>query len=101
MYSKNVKDRLTPRRLPRPLPSAALAVARRQRTSTALGLILRTARWTGAVAAAAAPAAANPAGGSVVAGTATIAQKPNLTQINQSSGSAIINWQSFSIAPAE
>ena len=103
MYGKNLDDRLTPARI-RCRPSnvsADLAVARRQRTSTALGLVLRTAMWTGTAIAIAAPAAANPAGGSVVAGTATITQKANLTQINQSSGSAVINWQSFNIAPGE
>lgn len=45
---------------------------------------------------------ANPKGGKVVAGEATIT-KPNdsTVQINQSSQNAVINWQSFDIAPNE
>jgi len=45
---------------------------------------------------------ANPVGGVVVGGSATISQ-PNSTtvQINQSSDKAVINWQSFSIAQGE
>lgn len=41
--------------------------------------------------------AQSPTGGTVNSGTATIAQSGNTTNINQSSSSAVINWQSFSI----
>lgn len=46
----------------------------------------------------AAPASAqSPTGGNVVAGTAGIAQSGLVTNINQSSQKAIINWQGFSV----
>lgn len=44
---------------------------------------------------------ANPVGGEVTAGSATITQTPGNTQINQTSQQAIINWHSFNIAPGE
>jgi filamentous hemagglutinin family protein len=45
---------------------------------------------------------ANPAGGQVVAGQATItAPAPNGTVVNQSSSSAIVNWQSFNVGSNE
>ncbi|HTN65771.1 MAG TPA: filamentous hemagglutinin N-terminal domain-containing protein [Burkholderiaceae bacterium] len=47
------------------------------------------------------PALANPQGGQVVAGQATINGGPGLTTVNQQSSRAIINWQSFSIQPGE
>ncbi|WP_170959072.1 filamentous hemagglutinin N-terminal domain-containing protein [Magnetospirillum sp. 15-1] len=47
------------------------------------------------------PAQAAPQGGTVVSGAATITQSGNTTDINQSTGRAIINWQSFSIAAPE
>ena len=40
---------------------------------------------------------ARPVGGSVVAGTATIARSANATTINQSSQRAAIDWQSFDV----
>ena len=43
------------------------------------------------------PLYANPQNGVVIAGGATINQSPGLTQINQSTDKAIINWQGFSI----
>jgi|AGTN01.3.fsa_nt_gi filamentous haemagglutinin family N-terminal domain len=46
-------------------------------------------------------ALAAPEGGNVVAGSATISQSGNTTNVNQSSQKTIINWQKFSIAPAE
>src|SRR5579872_1353915 len=49
---------------------------------------------------AATPLMANPAGGQVVAGSASV-QYGNTTVITQHSNSAIVNWQSFSIAPNE
>src|SRR5215470_7589286 len=74
------------------------AAPRRFVASTAIGRIMQAALWSSVAIAMAGPATANPAGGSVVAGTATITQpKPNLTQINQSSSAAVINWQSFSV----
>jgi large exoprotein involved in heme utilization and adhesion len=56
---------------------------------------------TAAVALMALPhaAGANPTGGNVVAGAANIAQSGNVTNIDQSTNRAIINWQGFSIAP--
>ena len=47
------------------------------------------------------PCFANPQGGSVVGGSATIANTQNTTTITQSTKNAIINWQSFNIAPQE
>ena len=47
------------------------------------------------------PVVAGPAGGQVVGGSATISQSGSTTNVNQSSQAAIINWQSFSIAPKE
>ncbi len=49
----------------------------------------------------AAPALANPSGGTIADGAATISQSANKVQINQSSNSAIINWQVFSIGANE
>ncbi len=70
--------------------------------STALALVLRTALWSGVSIALAAPAVANPKGGTVVGGAATISQpQTNVTQIKQTTSSAAINWQSFGIAPNE
>ena len=48
------------------------------------------------------PALANPQGGSVVAGAATIVQpSANQLNVNQSTDKAIINWSSFSIGSGE
>lgn len=41
--------------------------------------------------------AQSPNGGTVVSGTATIAQTGSTTNINQASSAAVINWQNFSI----
>ena len=46
-------------------------------------------------------ALAGPAGGSVVEGSAGISQSGSVTNVNQSSNKAIINWQSFSIGASE
>lgn len=46
-------------------------------------------------------ASANPAGGNVVAGSATIHQAGNTLTVNQATQNAIINWNSFSIANGE
>ncbi len=48
-----------------------------------------------------APLMANPTGGAVVAGSATIGAAGKTLNINQSSNSAIINWHTFSIASGE
>jgi filamentous hemagglutinin family protein len=48
-----------------------------------------------------APLLANPTGGAVVAGAATIGAAGKTLSINQSSNNAIINWQTFSIASGE
>lgn len=47
------------------------------------------------------PVIANPQGGVVAAGGATIQQTPGSTVINQTTGKAIINWQSFNIGASE
>lgn len=44
---------------------------------------------------------AGPEGGKVVAGSADISQAGNITNINQSSNRAIINWQGFSVGKQE
>ncbi|MFZ3323211.1 MAG: filamentous hemagglutinin N-terminal domain-containing protein [Usitatibacter sp.] len=46
------------------------------------------------------PASANPVGGLVVAGSATINNQGNLLTVTNTPG-AVINWQGFSIAPGE
>ncbi len=46
-------------------------------------------------------AQANPAGGTVVGGAATITNTPTELQINQSSQNTVINWNSFNIAKGE
>ena len=48
-----------------------------------------------------APAYANPTGGTVVGGTATISTSGTTTTINQSSTRAIIDWNNFDIAAGE
>jgi filamentous hemagglutinin family protein len=60
-------------------------------TTTALAALLALPRI----------AEAGPAGGSVVAGSANISQSGPVTNINQSSNRAIINWQSFSVGAKE
>ncbi|PMY00751.1 hypothetical protein C1Y22_37270, partial [Pseudomonas sp. MPR-R2A5] len=48
------------------------------------------------------PAAyAEPTGGVVSAGSATIVTNPNAVTVTQSSANVAINWSSFNIAPAE
>ena len=44
---------------------------------------------------------ANPTGGVVSAGSATITQSGNTLEINETSNKAIINWTGFNIAPGE
>src|SRR5579872_547963 len=44
---------------------------------------------------------ANPTGGVIASGTATIDQSPGVTTIQQGSQQAIINWQSFNIGSKE
>src|SRR5262249_25812750 len=56
----------------------------------------------GALCIAAAPALANPKGGQVVAGSATIEQVSSTRlDVTQSTGRAIIDWQSFNIGSAQ
>ena len=52
-------------------------------------------------ATAVAPARGNPSGGTVTAGSATIAAGPATVTVQQTSNRAIINWQSFSIGAGE
>jgi len=44
---------------------------------------------------------ANPTGGQVTAGSATVSSGPGILTVNQQSNTAIINWQSFSIGAGE
>lgn len=44
---------------------------------------------------------ANPQGGQVVSGSATITTSPNVVLVNQSTNSSVINWQSFSVNAGE
>lgn len=60
-------------------------------TTTALAALLAWPRY----------GAAEPLGGTVVEGAAAISQSGPVTNINQSSNNAIINWQSFSIGRQE
>jgi filamentous hemagglutinin family protein len=69
--------------------------------STALGGFTRMAIWSlaGSMAfAATAHAQSLPTGGTVAAGSATIASGSNATTIKQNSQSAVLNWDSFNIA---
>ena len=69
---------------------------------TPLSLSLHLAFAALAAAAIMGPARANPLGGNVVAGQATIVQPSSaLTQIDQSSNRAVIDWRSFSIGTGE
>ncbi len=47
------------------------------------------------------PALANPAGGTVVSGSAAIASSGSTMTVNQTTNKAVINWQSFSIDKGE
>jgi len=47
------------------------------------------------------PALASPQGGVVTSGAATISQSGSVTNINQSTNKATLNWQSFSTKPTE
>jgi filamentous hemagglutinin family protein len=79
------------------VPHAAFASARgrKPRNAGALACALLAAFWT--VAPAYAASNTLPTGGSVASGSATINQSGNTLNINQSTNSAIINWQSFSV----
>lgn len=84
-----------------PVPSfqaSCLCPARRQ---PRLGAVLAASTATAALLAFHPPAWAGPQGGSVVSGSAAISQSGNVTNIDQSTARAIINWQSFSVAPQE
>jgi filamentous hemagglutinin family protein len=65
--------------------------------------VLRSSRALAfGVAALAAPAHANPVGGTVSAGSAAIqGQGTPVVQVNQTSDRAVIDWKSFNIAPGE
>jgi filamentous hemagglutinin family protein len=47
------------------------------------------------------PALANPQGGIVIGGNASISQRPGVTTVNQGSGRIIINWNGFSVEKGE
>lgn len=61
----------------------------------------RCAAIAAALALAPLSARAEPAGGTVVAGVATISQTQNKTTVTQSTGTAIVEWQSFNVAADE
>ena len=86
-------------------PRRTTAPDRRSRllAGTALAGVARGLALAALLALAGAPPAlANPTGGKVVGGRASIsAPAAGTLQIDQSSHSAIINWQGFSIAPGE
>jgi filamentous hemagglutinin family protein len=68
---------------------------REKRTRSALSLVASTLLLKGTLCMAA------PSGGEVVAGSATIDQVNNTTNITQTTNKASINWQDFSIASDE
>ncbi len=82
---------------------ATTRLARRSQTGDARSLGFGLAAvLAGALLIAAEPAFADPKGGQVVAGSATIDQpSPNRLDITQSTERAIIDWQSFNIAPSQ
>ena len=64
-------------------------------------MLLASSAFAAGSFALAAPAIAGPAGGSVVAGTATIDGSAGATVINQTSHGAIINWRGFDVGAGE
>src|SRR5258708_38086052 len=65
-------------------------------------LLATTALCVGGLALAGAPARANPTGGTVAGGSATIVQTaPNRVDVIQSSDRAVIDWKGFSIGSGE
>lgn len=80
---------LASRELPPP-PLFSGSFVRRVSAFTALGSLLLPHA-----------ALAEPKGGNVVSGAASISQSGPVTDINQTTGKAIINWQGFSVAPQE
>ena len=63
--------------------------------------LLVTSALAGVAIATATPVLANPTGGSVSAGQATISSSGQTVTIQQSSSKAVLNWASFNIAPGE
>ncbi|MGC2202358.1 MAG: filamentous hemagglutinin N-terminal domain-containing protein, partial [Stellaceae bacterium] len=84
-----------------PSPAAGAGVCSASASSLSVSLGAATV-VAGALYVAVAPASANPKGGQVVAGTATVSN-PSSTQlqITQTTNRAAIDWQSFDIAPGE
>ncbi len=72
-----------------------------KRGARPLSFPVATATAIAAVLALQRPALAGPTGGTVVQGSAGISQAGNITNINQSSNKAIIDWQRFSIGSQE
>jgi filamentous hemagglutinin family protein len=104
---KTVTDRTAPA-ASRGVTRNVASVAARRRTreqllaSTAIRLALQASVLAGLTYAATVPASANPTGGTVVGGAATINQSnPNNTVITQTTDRAAINWQSFSIGTGQ
>jgi len=73
----------------------------RMRPATTTTILRVAAVAMGGSVAIASAAFANPTGGAVAAGTATISNAALTTTVNQATDKAIINWSSFNIAPNE
>jgi filamentous hemagglutinin family protein len=71
-----------------------------QSISTLTSALLTTALLITNAAAQPAPDA-QPTGGVVAAGSATVTQSPTQTTVTQSSASAVVNWQSFDVGSAQ
>src|SRR5690349_3806893 len=104
---KTVTDRAAPaasRAVARNLVSAAARSPTREQllASTAVRLALQASVLAGIACAATVPASANPTGGTVVQGSATINQaNPDNTVVTQTTDRAAINWQGFSIGAGQ
>ena len=77
------------------------ARGRRSRSAHRLARALGLTVLTLSLSLARGPAYANPEGGLVAAGSATITSSPGLLTVNQTTDKAIINWRGFSIGSDE
>jgi filamentous hemagglutinin family protein len=77
------------------------ARGRRSRSAHRLARTLGLTVLTLSLSLARGPAYANPEGGLVAAGSATITSSPGLLTVNQTTDKAIINWRGFSIGADE
>ena len=65
------------------------------------GFLIKAVVWATVVSLASPGAYANPAGGNVASGNATISTSGQTLTVDQTSNKALIDWQSFNIAPNE